>query len=247
MSSLFRFSTLALVAAATLFALPQQAHAQLVVGGTTGSEGDAFEFRVLSSGNAVIQTIYDASAISSLSIGQTITGIAFRLDGAAVAASPALTFADYDIFLGGASAARNGNDFSGNYNAAQPRTQVRSGLLSFASGSFLAEGTSAPAPFGPTITFDSPYAYTGGDLIIEIRHSGNGGPNFNVDGTAFGTFGSTWNNIPSTGNGGAASSTPVTRLSVGPAVVPESGTGAMIAFAVLPVLGAVVARRKGAK
>lgn len=244
-SSLFRVSAFALVVTAFLLASPQSARAQAVVGGAAGTEGSTFEFRILSNASAVVQTVYSASALSSfLSFNDTITGIAFRLDGAATAGTPALNFADYEIYLGGASSSLSA-DFASNYSGTRPRTKVRDGALSFSAGAFQPEATSAPAAFGPTIAFDSPYTYKGGDLVIEIRHSGNGTTNLNVDGTLSGAFGAlTWNNVPSDANGGTPSNNPITRLSVGaPAVVPEAGTGALLALAALPALGAVITRR----
>lgn len=242
--SLFRASTFAIVAAATLFGTLQQAQAQIVIGGSAVSEGNASSFPALGSGSNVLQMLFNPSALSTLTVGDNIAGLAFRFDGARSTNSPAISFADYDIYLGQAADNSLESEFAVNYSVAGPRTQVRNGGLSLAAGALIAGPGAGPEQFGPTIAFDTAYSYKGGGLIIEIRHSGNGVQNLFLDATNFGAS-SALTNGPSTALGGVGISAPVTRLAIGPATVPEAGTGALLGLAALPALGAVVIRRVG--
>ena len=247
MSSLFRVSSFAAAVAASLLAVPQNAHAQLVVGGVAGVEGSTFEFRLVSNGSAAIQTIYDPSALSGLAVGDRITGFAFRLDGIATASAPALDFSDYEIYMGVAAttAANSFSTFANNYDPNRPVVRVRDGLLSLPLGA-LTGGPGSPEAFGTTISFDQAYAYTGGGLVIEVRHTGNGTQQpLNIDGNLSGNGILTRNTSPSTALSGVTSNTPVTRLLVTPgtAAVPEAGTGALVGLVALPALGAVIIRR----
>jgi hypothetical protein len=55
--------------------------------------------------------------------------------------------------------------FASNFTATP--TQVRSGPHNWDAGAFTFGST--PNAFGPTMTFTTPYLYTGGDLTIEMR------------------------------------------------------------------------------
>ncbi len=248
-SLLFRVSTFAfaVAAAATLLAAPRQAQAQIIAGGSALTEGNSSTFPVIGQSGSVTQIFFPTSALSTLAIGNNITGLAFRLDGARTTGTPALSFVDYRIFLGQALDNSLEPTFADNYSNANPRTLVRSGALNIAAGAFAAGPGAGPEPFGPTITFDSAYSYQGGGLIIEIIHTPNGtGQNFFVDATTSGGS-QALTNTPATALGGTSISAPITRLAIGPATVPEVGTGALLALAALPVIGACIARRKGAR
>ncbi len=113
-------------------------------------------------------------------LGNTLTGISFRLPGAAGNDWPGttITFSDYDIRLSGSVApADRSLTFADNIVGSQ--TLVRSGSLTVTPGSF--ESGSAPNPFGMGIGFDTGYLYSGGHLLIEIRHTGFSGTSQGVD------------------------------------------------------------------
>jgi len=146
------------------------AHAVVVPNYTAGTEGDG-TFSLTSTGSTgrTFQLTMAANQLTGLN-GLTLLGICFRLNGAAAAAWPPanVTYADWDIFLGpGVAPSAMSNTFASNFTATP--TQVRNGPLAFTAGSFTAG--SSPNAFGPAISFDSGYLYSGGDLTLEMRFS----------------------------------------------------------------------------
>ena len=111
-----------------------------------------------------------ASQLSSIPVGDIITGMTFRI-AAGGPASSAASFTNWDLTL--AQAANTVSTMSTNFasNMSNPVT-VRSGALSFNAGDF-PTGATAPAvnPFGVVISFTSPYTYQGGDLVFEFSHT----------------------------------------------------------------------------
>jgi hypothetical protein len=113
-------------------------------------------------------------------LGRTITAIGFRLPASALDDWPAAeaSFANYDIRLSGSvDPALRSLVFANNVVGDQ--MLVRSGPLSIGPGSF--ESGSSPNMFGLPLSFDSGYVYTGGNLLIEIRHTGFTGTSRSVD------------------------------------------------------------------
>lgn len=108
-----------------------------------------------------------------VAVGQQIDGLTFRLYTGATAAFPAAnaTWSDYTINIGqGVAFGSQTTTFASNFVGTP--TTVRSGPLVINTGSFgLASPT--PNPFGSLIMFNTPYTYTGGNLLIEVRHSGS--------------------------------------------------------------------------
>jgi hypothetical protein len=143
------------------------------------------------------QLLMDEGELTSL-IGQPLTGVTFRLLPSATVPYPAadLTYSDYEIFLGGGvDPSLRSLTFAD--NRVGPQTQVRDGSLTIPAGSFPVGGS--PQPFGADITFDTPFVYTGGDLLLELVHSTSDGTSASNDamtvtgGSGYGTrFGATW-------------------------------------------------------
>jgi hypothetical protein len=103
--------------------------------------------------------------------GQYLTGITWRLPASASSAWPTAdaTITSFDVYLGqSVTPAAVSNTIADNYVG--PRTQVRSGGLTIPASSFPFGGN--PNAFGMTIPFDVPWQYTGGNLIVELRHTG---------------------------------------------------------------------------
>jgi hypothetical protein len=122
-------------------------------------------------------------------------------------------------------------------------TTVRSGALTVNAGSYTAGATgTTPNPFGPTVTFNSAYTYTGGNLLIEIRHSGSNIVNGSTDfldcvPTTDPGYGVNFWSATATGNTatvGAANTFTVTRLTVAP--VPEPASMAVLGIGALAML-----------
>lgn len=116
-------------------------------------------------------------------LNQQIYAVSWRLPTAATANWPAtdVTFANYDFYLGQSVDPANMSltDFSTNFVG--PKKQVRSGSLTVPANSYTFGNT--PNNWGPEMTFivDSIYVYTGGHLLIELRHDGFSGTGRSLD------------------------------------------------------------------
>jgi len=124
--------------------------------------------------NQVIQLLINQSQLTDLN-GQEIGGISFRLPGLTSPTYPVLTpwplssiiYGNFDVYLSeGVSLDSSSSVFADNVVGTQ--TQVRSEELIIDPEVYT---TGDPANFGPIITFDTPYLYSGGNLLLEIRHS----------------------------------------------------------------------------
>ena len=125
------------------------------------------------------QLLISASELTSF-IGLELSAITFRLGSAAAASWPnaSVSFSSYDIRISqGVDPANRSLTFANNVVGAQ--TLVRSGALTIDAGSYQIGST--PNPFGPAINFASTYLYTGGNLLIELRHTGFTGTSTSVD------------------------------------------------------------------
>jgi hypothetical protein len=160
-------------------------------------------------------------------VGQNINGLQWRLLQSATTNWPPTdaNFANFDVYIGpGVDPSLRSTTFAANYTSAP--TQVRSGSLTLPAGSFPSTGT--PHGFGPVVTF-SDYLYTGGNLTIEMRHSGMTGntttASFDANTSTapgYGTlYSALWvgNNNPTTGGQGNFF---ITQLTASP--VPEPAT-----------------------
>jgi hypothetical protein len=119
------------------------------------------------------QWLINENQLTSLT-GQYLDAIALRLPTSATSTWPAIdtTFTSYDIYLSESVAPAN-RSFTFSQNVVGIQKQVRSGVLHIAAGSYT--NGSNPNAFGPDILFDSSYLYTGGHLLIELRHTGFNG------------------------------------------------------------------------
>lgn len=121
------------------------------------------------------QMIIDDSQLTALN-GQYLTSISFRLPSTASNPWPAAntTYPDYQIYLSdGVEPANRQLNFAANIVGTQ--TQVRSGSLLIPAGSVSNNGN-----FTFEITFNTPYLYTGTNLVIEVRHTGSDGSSTSI-------------------------------------------------------------------
>lgn len=151
------------------FSINTNAQTALVV--PSSNEGSAF---IGPYGNAArqLQFLIDDSLLTSF-IGKSLTSISFRLPASTSDSWPpnALTMNSFDIYLSeGVEPANRQLNFAANVVGTQ--TQVRSGSLPIPAGA-LTVGSN-PNNFSFKITFNSAWQYNGGNLLIEIRHSGTG-------------------------------------------------------------------------
>lgn len=130
------------------------------------------------------QLIIDDSQLTALS-GKYLTSISLRIPASAASAWPAsnTTYPDYQIYLSdGVEPANRQLNFAANVVGTQ--TQVRSGSLLIPSGAVTNNGS-----FSFDINFNTPYLYTGTNLVIEIRHTGSNGTTTSVDAVGTGVSG----------------------------------------------------------
>lgn len=101
-------------------------------------------------------------------MGDVITGLAFRVDSIGPAPAPQ-TVANYEIRLSRSPRTPGtlSNTFADNRGADEVIICV--GPLTIAAGDYPTGST--PNAFGATITFMSPYTYTGGPLLLEYSHT----------------------------------------------------------------------------
>lgn len=121
-------------------------------------------------------------------VGQYLTSIAWRIPTSATSSWPAAdaSFASYDIYLS-QSVPPSERSLTFALNIVGTQTQVRSGGLSVPANSY--SYNEIPNRFGPEIMFNTPYLYTGGHLLIEIRHTGVSGSTRSTDAAGTGVPG----------------------------------------------------------
>ena len=120
-----------------------------------------------------MQFIYAGELLRYLPPGTKIQGLAFRLwSGQSTWPPEPRQWSDYSIVL--SSTPRSPGELSANFasNMGPDAVTVRSGPLSIDTNAY--PGGQSPNAFGPTLQFDTPYVYQGGDLLITLRHNGSG-------------------------------------------------------------------------
>lgn len=202
-----------------------------------------FNFNTTSVSGRTYQFVISSSQLTS-AVGQNLTGMSFRLNESATAAWPvtALSYSQFDITIGaGVAPSSISGTFADNFTGST--TQVRAGALNVAAGAYSFGGN--PNVFGPTIAFDLPYLYSGGNLTVELRMSNvpSGTPGLSLDavaatgGVGYGTdFAAKWTGN-SAGTAGSNGNFVVTDFST--EAVPEPMT-----LAVLALGGLAMARRR---
>ena len=176
-----RLYLLATLAAASSFAGAQTFVPPLV---ETGGVNTVFR-----SAPRAYQSFIDSTQLAGISGPVLITGISFRLMAASFGSSPpanwpsqTLNFTDFTVRIGSASAAvAAAGEFptttpTFNQNFGADVITARTGGLSLSTGAFgfnAASTPTAPNPWGPTITFSTPYLYNPGqDLVYAVSHTG---------------------------------------------------------------------------
>ncbi|MBS1492470.1 MAG: T9SS type A sorting domain-containing protein [Bacteroidetes bacterium] len=104
-------------------------------------------------------------------VGNNIVSLSMRIPTSSVANWPTadVTYSNFDIYLS-PSRPPSARSLTFDSNITGTKVQVRSGSLLVTANSYTFGST--PNAFGPAITFTTPYLYSGGDLLIELRHSG---------------------------------------------------------------------------
>ncbi len=159
----------------------------------------------LANAQRTYQLLIHANQLTGVN-GRLLNAIAFRIPASATSDWPAapVSFSAYDIYLSGSVDPAN-RSLTFALNVVGTQTLVRSGVLNIAANTYRFGGS--PNDFGDDIVFDTPWLYTGGNLLIEIRHMGFTGTSRSVDAISTSTsgygsdFSACWQSsyIPTTG------------------------------------------------
>jgi len=133
----------------------------------------------LANAQRTYQLLIHESELTSI-VGNMIESITFRIPASATADWPAaeVVYTTYDIYLSG-SVAPQDRSLTFTNNIVGVQKQVRSGSMTIPANSYPSGGS--PNAFGREIQFDSMYLYTGGHLLLAIRHTGFSGTSRSVD------------------------------------------------------------------
>jgi hypothetical protein len=162
-----------------------QADTIIVPMAAAGTGGNGAYSTVLHSQPRSYQVVIGQQHLAGLPSGSIITGIQSRLASwQAFPSWPATvaSFANFDITL---SKSNNpGGSLSSTYtdNIGSDAVLVRNGPINFSAGAFPG-GAISPSfnAWSTVIPCVNTYTYTGGDLLITIRHTGSGSSNGNLD------------------------------------------------------------------
>lgn len=113
-------------------------------------------------------------------VGQYVTAIAMRIPTSSTSAWPVsnVTYNSFDIYLA-ESVLPSQRRATFDSNIIGAKTQVRSGSLIIQANAY--PSNENPNRFGTEIMFNTPYHYTGGNLLIEMRHTGFSGTARSID------------------------------------------------------------------
>lgn len=159
----------------------------VVPSGYSGTAGTATFLGPLANAQRTYQLLIHANQLTGL-VGKSLTGFSMRIPVSATGNWPAadVTYTNYDIYLSGSVDPVNRSLTFAN-NIVGPQTQVRSGSLFIPANSYTFGGN--PNAFGPEITFNTPWLYTGGNVLVEIRHQGFTGTSRSTDAISTSTSG----------------------------------------------------------
>lgn len=126
------------------------------------------------------QIVIGPDELTRLLPGDNLVGLTWRRPswisyGDWPPASTTAEFASFDVTLSGSMNPPGSLSTSYLENIAPDAVTVRQGAWTVSPGTFPG-GAVTPAvnPFGMFLPFDEPYSYPGGNLLLTIRHSGNG-------------------------------------------------------------------------
>lgn len=182
MKSFFSVFMITFLLTFSLYSAAQQAgdvDTQVIPPAYAGTPGTAGFLGPLANAQRTYQLLIHEDLLTDI-LNKEIHAIGWRLLPAASADWPAaeVTYSTYDIYLSeSVPPANRSSTFA--ENVVGPQTLVRSGSLIIPANSY--RSGNSPNSFGPDITFDNFWLYTGGHLLVEIRHTGFSGTSSSID------------------------------------------------------------------
>ncbi len=153
----------------------------------SGTAGTGTFLGPLANAQRTYQLLIHANQLTAL-VGKALTGFSMRIPASATANWPSadVTYSNYDVYLSGSVDPVN-RSLTFASNIVGPQTKVRSGALTIPANSYTFGGS--PNAFGPMIAFNTAWIYTGGNLLVEIRHQGFSGTSRSTDALTTSTSG----------------------------------------------------------
>lgn len=160
---------------------------QVIPNAYSGTAGTATFLGPLANAPRTYQFLINANQLTSM-IGTHIHQLSLRIPTSSTADWPTtdVTFTNFDIYLA-QSVPPSERSLTFDANIVGAKTQVRAGSLLITAGSYRF-GTN-PNAFGAPISFNTSYLYTGGHLLVEIRHPGFTGTSRSCDAIGTGISG----------------------------------------------------------
>lgn len=143
---------------------------QVIPNAYTTTNGNGVFTGPLSTTARTYQWLIHEDQLTAL-LNKDLVSFNMRIPSSATTPWPAaeVNFANYDIYLS-QSVAPQDRSLTFAQNIVGPQTQVRAGPLAFNVNSFPSGGS--PNEWGPDVIFDIEYQYSGGHLLVELRHTG---------------------------------------------------------------------------
>lgn len=124
-------------------------------------------------GESRFQQVFGTALLGGIAAGSQITGLTFRVNGPFFDSGvPAQTVTNYEIRLSTSQNAPGSMSSTFANNRGADEVIVRSGPLVIEAGDFPASPGDGVEPFGVMISFDVPFTYMGGNLLMEIAYTG---------------------------------------------------------------------------
>lgn len=245
MTNLWRLGKLAvLIGMATGAAGQARADFAVAPSGYTSTSGGNMLSTLLNSGARTFQEMFfpdQTGTVPGIPGGSTITQVAFRLASTQATVGRELDFADYSVQLGSEPFVPS-ESFTGNITA--NTVTVRSGALSIAANT-LQGGSNSVNPFSFVISFTTPFVYTGGILVLTVRHTGNGVTSPFLDSAPISSGASTRYATGATATDPTSGGpNPIAQFQFTPAVVPEPASATLCGLAGMMTWAAIAVGRR---
>ncbi len=160
-----------LVLAILAMGLVGQSQAFVVPNAYTSTVGNAGSIIMFGIQARTYQAQVAASELGGIAVGTKIYSLAVRVDPNSIQPnSQAFSYANFNVQLAKAAGSISSMSSTFASNMVSPVT-VKNGPITFSAGAFSGGAiTSSPRPWSQEVVFDTPYTYTGGDLVFMVSH-----------------------------------------------------------------------------